>query len=140
MCKGIDRQLGVADETSFANAGQISSGYASPWAAPGIPLKAIKWLFQQHAPFSVRLTADPFQYQWMLQMLRNCTGARYAVNKERMVRLAEYSRDCLDSLRAQTGIEYEGRQLGTTQLIKMYCKLTAQCWLTTGLSGVAHAK
>lgn len=114
----VDRQLDVADETSFANAGQISPGYASPWAAPGIPLKAIKWLFQQHAPFSVRLTADPFQYQWMLQMLRNCTGARYAVNKERMVRLAEYSRDCLDSLRAQTGIEYEGRQLGTTQLFR----------------------
>lgn len=50
--------------------------------------------------------------------MRNCTAARYAVNKERMVRVAEYSRDCLDALRAQTGIEYEGRQLGTTQLFR----------------------
>ena len=38
----IDRQHNVALETSFANAGQISPGYASPWAAPGIPLKAFK--------------------------------------------------------------------------------------------------
>ncbi|MCK9534756.1 MAG: D-amino acid dehydrogenase [Pseudomonas sp.] len=114
----VDRQLAVADETSFANAGQISPGHGSPWAAPGVPLKAIKWLMQRHAPFSVRLSADPFQYQWMLQMLRNCTAARYAVNKERMVRLAEYSRDCLDALRAETGIEYEGRQQGTTQLFR----------------------
>ena len=114
----VDRQPSVANETSFANAGQISPGYASPWAAPGIPLKALKWMMREHSPFSLRLTTDPFQYQWMLQMLRNCTAARYAVNKERMVRMAEYSRDCLDALRADTGIEYEGRQLGTTQLFR----------------------
>jgi D-amino-acid dehydrogenase len=28
-------------------------------------------------------------------MLANCTEAAYGVNKSRMVRLAEYSRDCL---------------------------------------------
>ena len=33
----LDRQPGPALETSFANAGEISPGYASPWAAPGIP-------------------------------------------------------------------------------------------------------
>lgn len=136
----VDRQLNVADETSFANAGQISPGYASPWAAPGVPLKAMKWLVQQHAPFSVRLTADPFQYQWMLQMLRNCTAKRYAINKERMVRLAEYSRDCLDALRAQTGIEYEGRQQGTTQLFRNQKQLdhAAQDIAVLEQSGVAY--
>ncbi len=30
-----------------------------------------------------------------------------------MVRLAEYSRDCLKALRDTTGIQYEGRQGGT---------------------------
>ena len=121
----VDRQDGSALETSYANAGQVSPGYASPWAAPGIPLKALKWLLQRHAPLSIRLTADPAQYLWMAQMLRNCTAARYAVNKERMVRLAEYSRDCLDELRAETGIAYEGRQLGTTQLFRSQAQLDA---------------
>ncbi|QEY57899.1 D-amino acid dehydrogenase [Pseudomonas sp. C27(2019)] len=114
----VDRQSNVAEETSFANAGQISPGHASPWAAPGIPFKAIKWMMRAHSPFSVRLRSDIFQYQWLAQMLRNCTSARYTVNKERMVRLAEYSRDCLDALRADTGIEYEGQQKGTTQLFR----------------------
>ncbi|VEC50505.1 D-amino acid dehydrogenase small subunit [Escherichia coli] len=45
----IDREPGAALETSAANAGQISPGYAAPWAAPGVPLKAIKWMFQRHA-------------------------------------------------------------------------------------------
>ena len=114
----IDRQPGPALETSFANAGQISPGYASPWAAPGIPLKAAKWLFQKHAPLAIRPDGSLFQLQWMWEMVRNCTADRYAVNKERMVRLAEYSRDCIRTLRAETGISYEGRSLGTIQLFR----------------------
>jgi D-amino-acid dehydrogenase len=119
----VDRQDGPALETSFANAGQVSPGYASPWAAPGVPLKAIKWLLQKHAPLAIKLTGDVDQYLWMAQMLRNCTASRYAVNKERMLRLSEYSRDCLDELRAETGISYEGRSLGTTQLFRTQAQL-----------------
>jgi D-amino-acid dehydrogenase len=114
----IDRQPGPALETSFANAGQISPGYASPWAAPGIPLKAFKWLFQRHAPLAIQPDGTLFQLQWMWEMYRNCDADRYAVNKERMVRLAEYSRDCMRELRQSTGIAYEGRQSGTLQLFR----------------------
>lgn len=119
----VDRQPAAGLETSYANAGQVSPGYASPWAAPGVPLKALKWLFQRHAPLAITPTADIHQYLWLAQMLRNCTAERYAINKARMVRLSEYSRDCLDQLRADTGIEYEGRQLGTTQLFRTQAQL-----------------
>ncbi|MGN6230074.1 MAG: D-amino acid dehydrogenase [Trinickia sp.] len=114
----VDRAAGPALETSFANAGQISPGYASPWAAPGVPLKAVKWMFQKHAPLAIRLDGTQFQLRWMWQMLQNCTAERYAVNKGRMVRLAEYSRDCLQALRADTGIQYEGRTGGTLQVFR----------------------
>ena len=121
----IDRQPGPALETSFANAGQISPGYASPWAAPGIPLKAAKWLFQRHAPLAIRPDGSLFQLAWMWQMYRNCSADRYAVNKERMVRLAEYSRDCMRALRQETGIGYEGRQQGTLQLFRTQAQFDA---------------
>jgi D-amino-acid dehydrogenase len=114
----VDREAGPALETSFANAGQISPGYAAPWAAPGVPLKAVKWMFQKHAPLAIRLDGTQFQLRWMWQMLQNCTAERYAVNKGRMVRLAEYSRDCLQALRADTGIQYEGRTGGTLQVFR----------------------
>ncbi|TIM82821.1 MAG: D-amino acid dehydrogenase, partial [Mesorhizobium sp.] len=91
-------------ETSFANAGEISPGYASPWAGPGVPLKAIKWLLMKHGPLVVRPTLDPRMWVWLVRMLRNCTAERYAVNKSRMVPLAEYSRDTLKALREATGI------------------------------------
>ena len=116
----LDREQGPALETSFANAGQISPGYAAPWAAPGVPLKAVKWMFQKHAPLAIRPDDEDkqFQLQWMWQMLQNCTAERYAINKNRMVRLAEYSRDCLKALRVETGIQYEGRTGGTLQVFR----------------------
>ncbi|KAA9001786.1 D-amino acid dehydrogenase [Affinibrenneria salicis] len=114
----VDRQPEPALETSAGNAGQISPGYAAPWAAPGVPLKAVKWLFQRHAPLAIRPDLTAFQLRWMWQMLLNCDSRRYRQNKARMVRLAEYSRDCLQALRRQTDIQYEGRQGGTLQLFR----------------------
>jgi D-amino-acid dehydrogenase len=114
----IDRQEGPALETSFGNAGEISPGYASPWAAPGIPRKALKWLFMEHAPLILQPQMDMAMLRWLVAMLRNCTAERYAVNKSRMVRVAEFSRDCLKDLRAQTGITYDERMQGTLQLFR----------------------
>lgn len=114
----IDRQPAPALETSFANAGEISPGYASPWAAPGIPMKALKWLFMEHAPLIVQPKPDWAKISWMARMLMNCSAEAYAVNKSRMVRLAEYSRDCLIQLRADTGISYDERTQGTLQLFR----------------------
>jgi len=114
----LDRQAGSALETSFANAGQISPGHSAPWAAPGIPLKALKWMLQKHAPLSITPDGSLFQLRWMWQMLMNCSAARYAINKTRMVHLAEYSRDCFKELRASTQIQYEDRQRGTLQVFR----------------------
>jgi len=114
----VDRQPGPGLETSYANAGEVSPGYASPWAGPGVPVKAIKWILMHHSPLIVKPMLDPAMWRWGFAMLRNCTEARYRVNKSRMVRLAEYSRDCLKALRAETGIAYDERALGTLQLFR----------------------
>ena len=121
----LDRQSSVAQETSFANAGQVSPGYSTPWAAPGIPFKAMKWMFQKHAPLSIRPDGSLFQLRWMAAMLKNCSADRYAVNKERMMRVAEYSRTCLRQLRADTGIAYEHRSQGTLQLFRTQAQMDA---------------
>ena len=108
-----------------ANAGEISPGYSSPWAAPGIPLKALKWMFMEHAPLIIQPKMDLTKLRWMAQMLGNCTSAAYAVNKARMVRLAEYSRDCLTDLRADTGLQFDERQQGTLQLFRTQKQMDA---------------
>jgi D-amino-acid dehydrogenase len=114
----IDRQPAPALETSFANAGEVSPGYSSPWAAPGIPWKAVKWMFAPHAPLVIRPKLDAAMWKWMAQMLGNCTASAYATNKARMVRIAEYSRDVLKDLRAETGIAYDDRSRGTLEVFR----------------------
>jgi D-amino-acid dehydrogenase len=121
----LDRQPAAGMETSFANAGQLSYGYSAPWAGPGIPVKALKWLMMRHRPLVLWPRADQRLYTWLAAMLANCTEAAYRLNKTRMVRLAEYSRDCLGDLRRETGIAYDGRSLGTLQLFRTQKQLDA---------------
>ena len=119
----VDRQAEPGLETSFANAGEVSPGYASPWAGPGVPIKAVKWLLMKHGPLVLRPKLDPAMWAWLVKMLRNCTSARYAINKSRMIPLAEYSRDCLRALRAETAIRYDERSRGTLQLFRKQAQL-----------------
>jgi D-amino-acid dehydrogenase len=121
----LDRQGAPAMETSYANAGEVSPGYSAPWAGPGVPIKAIKWMLMHHAPLVIKPMLDPAMWRWGFALLANCTQARYAVNKARMVRLAEYSRDCLKELRVVTGIRYDERMQGTLQLFRTQKQLDA---------------
>ncbi len=119
----VDRQSGPALETSFGNAGEVSPGYSAPWAGPGVPIKAIKWMLMHHSPLVIWPMLDPAMWRWGAAMLANCTGRAYALNKSRMVPIAEYSRDCLKALRAETGIGYDDRAQGTLQLFRTQAQL-----------------
>ncbi len=136
----IDRQPAAGMETSYANAGEISPGYATPWAGPGVPFKAAKWLMMKHSPLVIKPRFDPHMWRWLLQMLGNCNHRSYERNKGRMVRLAEYSRDVLKQLRADTGIRYDERTQGTLQLFRTQQQLDAAATDIAVLdqSGVAY--
>lgn len=114
----VEAGSGLATGASHANAGQLSADYATPWAAPGIPLQAIKWLCQQDAPLAIKLTGQWRQYRWLWQALSNCNQSSYQINKKRMLALARYSRECMDQLRVHTGISFDAQQLGLTQLLR----------------------
>jgi D-amino-acid dehydrogenase len=91
----FDRRGAVGLETSFASGGQVSWGYAGPWAAPSVPVEALGWFFARHTPVVLRPRLDPALWRWLGSFLRNCTARRYAINKSQIVRLAQFSHDCL---------------------------------------------
>ena len=108
----IDRQPGPARETSFGNGGQISASHAEPWANPGAPRKILQWLGREDAPLLFRLTADPRQWAFGLAFLRECLPWRTRRNTVQCLNLALYSLECLQSLRAATGIAYDHQERG----------------------------
>jgi D-amino-acid dehydrogenase len=114
----VDRQPGVAMETSFGNAGGVCPGFAGPWAAPGMPVKVLRWLFERHAPLSLQPRFDLQQWRWLAAFVGNCTAERFARNKARMQRIAHYSKACLVALRDETGIAYDHGTGGVLQIFR----------------------
>ena len=108
----IDREQGPAQETSFANGGQISVSYAEPWANPQAPLQLLKWMTKADAPLLFRPQFDWRQWVWGLAFLRECLPSRLAPNIRAMVRLAQYSHDTLKQMRQELGIEYDHLEKG----------------------------
>jgi D-amino-acid dehydrogenase len=108
----IERQSGPARETSFANGCQISVSHAEPWATPAGLLKVVQSLGRADAPLLFRLQADPLQWRWCLQFVRECAPGRVAANLRQIVAMAEYSRRSLQALRAQTDIAYDSLARG----------------------------
>lgn len=137
----LERNNGVAQETSFGNAGVIAPGYVTPWAAPGMPMKVLAGLFAREAPVRFSPTLDPAMWGWVARWLRECRSSRYRVNKSRMQRLAFYSRDKLAELRANHGLAYERTQ-GYLQLLRSErdMRLAEPAIALLKQSGVAHQR
>ncbi|MFC3106782.1 D-amino acid dehydrogenase [Undibacterium arcticum] len=103
----LERQPGVALETSFANGCQISVSHAEPWANPHTLLKVLKWLGREDAPLLFRLQPDLLQWKWCLHFLRECMPGRVDDNIRQIVAIAEYSRQTLHAVRVETGLDYD---------------------------------
>lgn len=112
----VDRQAEAALETSFANGGQISVSHAQPWANPGAPLRAMRWMGQEDAPLLFRPTTDPVQWLWGMKFLLECLPSRTRRNTSNALTLARYSARLLGELRAETGISYQEQTRGILQL------------------------
>ncbi|KWE56358.1 D-amino acid dehydrogenase [Burkholderia sp. MSMB2157WGS] len=113
----IERETDVAQATSLGNAGVIAPGYVTPWAAPGMPGKILKYLFKPASPLIFRPTLDAAQWRWIARWLRECEFERFRVNKQRMQRIAYYSRACLHAFRERHPFDY-GASRGYLQLLR----------------------
>lgn len=103
----LERRSGVAQETSFANAGVMAPSYVAPWSQPGMPAKVLAYLFRSEAPIVFRPSLDPALWRWIARWLGECRVERFTRNKERMQRLAFYSQSELRALRELHQLDYE---------------------------------
>ena len=114
----VDRRDGPAEETSFANGGQLSPSYVDPWASPGNLKRMLGWIGQRDAPLLYRLRLDPPLWEWTVRFLANCSEKNRAVNTNHMLRIAMYSLGQLQALREELGINYGQRNAGTLHIFR----------------------
>jgi D-amino-acid dehydrogenase len=113
----FERCASVAAETSFANAGVVAPGYVTPWAAPGMPGKVLRYLFSRHAPVRLVWPFSPALLAWMWRWWRACRASVHQANRTRMIRLARYSQQRMAVLTEAHGLAYE-QAPGMTVLLR----------------------
>ena len=118
----VDRQPAAALETSYANAGHVCPSYATPWAAPGMRWKALKWSAQAWLGMDTALRFTPrfdaHQWRWLKRFWGECDAPHYAVNKARMGRIGRYSHTQLKALRERLQLDYQQTTTGNLQLFR----------------------
>ena len=112
----IDRQATSGKETSYANGGQLSYSHGEPWASPTVLPKLPGWLMRSDYPLVFRLRADWQMVRWGISFLRNCTEERASVNCANLLRLGLYSKNCMDTIRAETNVEFNYSNKGILHL------------------------
>jgi D-amino-acid dehydrogenase len=94
----VEREAQVGSMASYRNGGQLSYRYVAPLADAGVPLKALQWLVQRDGPLRFRPEADPRQWRWLLQFLRNCNAATNHRTTATLLQLGELSRNAMAEL------------------------------------------
>lgn len=114
----VDRQTGVARETSFANAGLIAPGHSYTWNSPRAPMILLKSLWRDDMALRFHLRLDPRMWAWSLRFLANCTTARSRRFTIIKLKLCLYSQHVLTETARELGIAYDSVNRGLLYLYR----------------------
>ena len=88
----VERNDGVALETSFANGAQLSYSYVAPLAGPGVLPKVPPWLLRHDSPLRFYPALDVHQWRWLAGFVRACNRSTADLTTRRLLALSFYSR------------------------------------------------
>ncbi len=137
----VERQAGVARETSFANAGMIAPGHAFAWASPRAPKILLQSLWRKDTALKFRLKADPKLWAWSWKFLRQCGAERSRANTLVKLRLCLLSIEEMRRIREDEGFSYDEVLKGALYLYRDQAHLesglaNAQLLKDNGVTGL----
>jgi len=113
----VDRRAGVRPGSELRQRRRHLHRLRRPVGPAGHAGQILGYLWRSHSPVIYRPGLAPAQWRWVVRWLGECRLQRFRVNKQRMQRLAEYSRTVLHELRRRHSIDYEQAQ-GWLQLFR----------------------
>jgi D-amino-acid dehydrogenase len=102
-----ERRSAAAEEASFSNAGVLSPGYVTPWAAPGMPWKVLQQMASPHAAFRLKLPLSGADIAWLWHFWRACHPDTYQRHRSALQKLAFYSRSQMHAITERHSLEYD---------------------------------
>ena len=114
----VERNGGVAEETSFQNGALLAPGHCHSWAAPGAFTTLAKSLFQRHPALKLRLSLDPQLYRWGFRFLSHCNHQDFEANTLRTFRCMYQGMQEVRRLSRETGVEFDENPTGILYLFR----------------------
>jgi D-amino-acid dehydrogenase len=103
----LERNPGVALETSYANGGQLSYSYVAPLASPSVIPTIPPWLLRRDSPLRFTPELSWEQWRWCLEFLAACNQKRADLTTERLLRLSFYSRSLMHELLRAHALDFD---------------------------------
>ncbi|MEQ8398753.1 D-amino acid dehydrogenase [Thalassobaculum sp.] len=121
----VERRSGVAEETSWGNAGMIAPGHSFVWSSPRAPMILLKSLVLKDQALRFRPSADPRLWSWSLKFLAQCTHEKARTNTLRKHQLCLYSQRLLHETLADAEIDYDRNTRGILYFYRSEERLAA---------------
>lgn len=101
-----EKNAACAEETSFANGCVFSSGFVTPWIAPGLPKQLLGKIFREHSP--VRLGGvGARELAWISKWRSACKTENYLVHRSQLHNLASFSQEVFSDITRRLNLDYE---------------------------------
>jgi D-amino-acid dehydrogenase len=94
----VERETMLAQGASRANGGQLSYRFVSPLADSGVPLKALRWLFEPDSPLRFKPEWSLHQWKWLASFLGNCRASVNQRTTQRLLALGALSQTAFSEL------------------------------------------
>jgi D-amino-acid dehydrogenase len=101
----VEREGALAQGASRANGGQLSYRFVSPLADSGVPLKALRWLFEPDSPLRFKPEWSLHQWKWLASFLGNCRTSANQRTTQRLLALGAMSQIAFSDLYARAQLE-----------------------------------
>jgi len=114
----FDREPGPAMESSFANGGQLSYGFASPMGVPALIGKMPSILAGTDPAFRLPSLMTPDFIRWSLQFLCHCLPRASRKDAATLSELASKSREVFYRILGEVDFKFGHRKAGKLVLLK----------------------
>ncbi|WAL81417.1 D-amino acid dehydrogenase [Pandoraea sp. XJJ-1] len=121
----IEAGRGPGLATSFANGGQLSYGYVSPLAAPGVLSQLPSLLFARTGPLRIKPSFDPDFWRWSIAFVKHCNAQANARSTLRLLSLGLHSRAVMQEFLARESVSFDYRLSGKLVVYRDADKLAA---------------
>jgi D-amino-acid dehydrogenase len=108
----VEAGSGVAQETSWGNAGMIAPGHSFVWSSPKAPGILLKSLVKRDQALRFRPSFDPHLWTWSARFLAQCTAAKARRNTLAKHAIAVYSQRVLHETLARERLDYDRNARG----------------------------